>query len=135
MIERNVVYLDASAMVKLIALEPGSRELTRYLRSRPLCVTSRVADVEVRRAAARGGAVDPDRLARVLAAVAWVELDAQLAAAAGRLVPAGLRTLDAIHLASAQAFEEQLESLVTYDLRLAEAATAAGISVASPGGP
>jgi predicted nucleic acid-binding protein len=132
--ERSVVYLDASAIVKLLADEPGSAELAAYLQARPLRVASRIAEVEVRRAVARlGGMVDHDRLAGVLGALTIVELAASVALAAGRLSPALLRTLDAIHLATALELLPDLEAFVTYDQRLAEAATAAGIAVASPG--
>jgi predicted nucleic acid-binding protein len=132
--ERSAVYLDASAIVKLLADEPGSAELVAYLETRPLRVVSRIAEVEVRRAVARlDGPFDQDRLAGVFAALTIVELDASLAPAAGRLSPSLLRTLDAIHLATALELLSDLEAFVTYDQRLAEAATAAGMTVALPG--
>ncbi len=56
MTERSAIYLDASAIVKLIVDEPGSADLAEYLATRPLRVTSRIADVEVRRAVGRLGA-------------------------------------------------------------------------------
>jgi len=90
--------------------------------------------VELRRAAARlGETIDHRRLARVLAGLTMVELDASLAIAAGLLSPPTFRTLDAIHLATALVLISDLEAMVTYDRRLAEAATLAGIAVASPG--
>lgn len=134
MIERSAVYLDASAVVKLIVDEPCSAELAEYLRRRQLSIASRIADVEVRRAIARCGAfIDPERVERVLAALMMVELDASLALAAGRLSPPTLRALDAIHLAAALELLPDLEAFVTYDHRLAEAATRAGLVVVSPG--
>jgi predicted nucleic acid-binding protein len=77
--------------------------------------------------------VDQDRVARVLAAITMIELGDSLAVAAGRLNPPALRTLDAIHLASAQELGVDLESFVTYDGRLASAASGAGFSVIVPG--
>ena len=134
MIERSAVYLDTSAIVKLLVDELGSAELAGYLDARPLRIASRIAEVEVRRAVARlGEAVDPGRVDRVLAALTMVELEASLAFAAGRLVPPALRTLDAIHLATALELIPDLEAFVTYDRRLAEAARLAGMAVVSPG--
>jgi uncharacterized protein len=133
-IERRVVYLDSSAIVKLIVSERGSKELRAYLRPRPSRIASRIVDVEVRRAASRVAGLDvEERLHEVLARLARVELDEELAAVAGRLTPTGLRTLDAIHLASAMAIGGQLEAIVTYDQRLADAAAWLGIAVVSPG--
>jgi uncharacterized protein len=135
--ERTAVYLDASAIVKLLVDEPGSAELAAYLDVRPLFITSRIAEVEVRRAVARLGEAisEPDRVDRVMAALALVELDASLAFAAWRRSPPALRTLDAVHLATALELEPDLEAFVTYDRLLAEAASAAGIAVVSPGSP
>ena len=133
---RRAVYLDASALVKLIVEESGSAELVDLLSTRPLRITSRVSEVEVGRAVARLGAivdVDQDRPGLVLATLVMVELDASVAVAAGRLLPPTLRSLDAIHLASAILLSSDLEAFVTYDRRLADAAAAAGLSVAFPG--
>lgn len=136
MIERSAVYLDASAIVKLLVDEPGSADLAAYLSTRPLCVTSRIAEVEVRRAVARlGGVIDRERLDRVLAVLTMVELDASPALAAGRLMPPALRTVDAIHLVTALELHRDIEAFVTYDQHLADAATAAGITAVSPGSP
>jgi predicted nucleic acid-binding protein len=134
--EGRPVYLDASAIVKLLVEEAGSADLARYLAGRGTCITSRISGVEVRRAVARsGGTVDAGRVDALFAALASRELDASLAAAAGRLAPPGLRTLDAIHLATALELGFELEAFVTYDQRLAEAAAAAGLPTVSPGAP
>ena len=134
MTDQSAVYLDSSALVRWVVREPGWSELADYLRDRPIRVASRIADVEVRRAVARVPGLDAERrLTRVLARVTKVELDAELATVAGRLAPAGLRTLDAIHLVSAMAIGGQLEALVTYDRRLADAAATLGISTIAPG--
>jgi len=130
----DAIYLDSSAIVKLIVSEPASGELIAYLRTRPLRFASRLADVEVRRAAARFAGLDVEvRLRRVLARISSVELDEALAVSAAGIAPVGLRTLDAIHLASAMIVGPQLEALVTYDQRLADAAGSLGIHVVSPG--
>jgi predicted nucleic acid-binding protein len=132
--ERSAVYLDASAVVKLVVEEAGSAQLSAYLLARPQRATSRITQVEVHRAAARAGVPSaPDRLTKVLDALTLIELDASLAASAASLRPASLRTLDAIHLATALALLPDLESFVTYDQRLVQAAASAGMSVVSPG--
>lgn len=136
MSEGHPVYLDASAIVKLLVNEADSADLARYLAGSGPRLTSRISEVEVRRAVARSGApVEAGRVDSLFAALAIRELDGPLAAAAGRLAPPGLRTLDAIHLATALELVPELGAFVTYDQHLAEAAAAAGLPTVSPGIP
>lgn len=128
------LYLDASALVKLVAWEAETDALVAFLRANPGHVTSVVGLVEVRRAAARRPGVDGQQVERVLGRVATIGLDPALVAAAGAIGSAGFRTLDAIHLASAALLDDDLDALVTYDHRLADAAEAIGLPSASPGG-
>lgn len=65
--------------------------------------------------------------------LAGIGFDAQIRAAAAALEPGTLRTLDAIHLATALALGEELDAVVTYDRRMTEAAKATGLAVAAPG--
>jgi uncharacterized protein len=132
--EARPVYLDASAIVKLLVDEAGSAALALYLSDRRSCVTSRISEVEVRRAVARSGApVEAKRVDAVFEAISIRELDASLAASAGRLAPSAMRTLDAIHLAAALEIVLELEAFVTYDQRLADAAAAFAIRTIAPG--
>ena len=126
-------YIDASALVKLLHQESGSEELRQYLSPDRELISSRVATVEVRRAIARSTVPADVALAELGGPVGLMELDAEIAHAAARASPANLRSLDAIHLASALALREDIGSVVTYDTRLAEAARAAGLEVVSPG--
>lgn len=130
-----LVYLDSSAIVKLVRLEPQSRALFVYLRAWSERVTSVVSAVEVPRAVRRasGQARAFRRADRVLARIGLVELDSSIRARAATLDPAGLRTLDAIHIASALDLGEDVASFVTYDERQIVAARQAGIEVTSPG--
>jgi predicted nucleic acid-binding protein len=129
----SVWYLDASALVKLIVAEPESGALRRYLGERPRIISSRIAEVELRRAVARQDEIDAgDRVSSLIATVELLELDAEVARRAGELNPATLRTLDAIHLASALAIAPELDAVVAYDTRLAVAARAAGLAVVAP---
>ncbi|HEU5315669.1 MAG TPA: type II toxin-antitoxin system VapC family toxin [Chloroflexota bacterium] len=127
-------YLDSSALVKLAVREAETAALRRFLRSRPARVTSALATVEVlrtvRRYTTEGRA---ERAAeRVLAGTTRLALDEDILAAAARMTPAALRSLDAIHLAAALSLGRDLAGLVTYDERLAEAALEAGVPVHTP---
>ena len=128
----SVAYLDASAIVKLIVKEPESAALLAALKGMDHHVTSRIATVEVMRAAARRGRVNADRLRAVLDALDMIELTEEVANRAGSMAPTGLRSLDAIHLASAMGIRRELTSFVVYDERLADAARRLGLPVTAP---
>ena len=126
-------YFDTSALVKLVAAEAESPALLDWMRAgigEP--VSSDLARAELYRAVRR---VAPPLLVRareVLDGLTLLELTSSIFDAAGRLEPAGLRTLDAIHLASALDLGDDLESVVTYDDRLADAAARNGVAVTTP---
>jgi predicted nucleic acid-binding protein len=127
-------YLDSSALIKLVVHEAESDALRRFLRAWPSRVSSALAAVEVPRAVRR---LSTDARAqglaqRVLAATTLLGVDETILAAAAALEPVTLRSLDAIHLASALALGSELGGLVTYDERLAGAARAAGVAVHAP---
>jgi hypothetical protein len=126
------VYLDASALVKLVAPEAESDAMASFVAAHRSHATSTVGLVEVRRAAVRRPGVTDARVEDVLTRVVGIAFDPDVATAA-TIGPPALRTLDAIHLASAAALGADLEAFVTYDRRLAEAARALGMPVASPG--
>ena len=107
--------------------------LLAYLAARPSQATSVVGLLEVRRAADRRPGVSPERVDAVLSRVTAIALDPGVVKLAGGIGPPSLRTLDAIHLASAVVLAEELDAIVTYDVRLAEAAAARGLPTASPG--
>ena len=128
-----MVYLDSSALVKLVVTEPESTALLQYLRDHPERVSSALARVEVCRALRRTGAPEAalQRADQVLARIALVAMDEPLLRAAATLPPRGLRSLDALHLATALSLDD-LVAVVTYDQRLDAAAARAGLAVASP---
>jgi predicted nucleic acid-binding protein len=130
----TVIYLDSSALVKLVVTEPESSALVEFLRSPSDRVSSAVALAEVPRALRRSGfgASEGRRSREVMARIALVDVDRRILAAAAALDPPGLRTLDAIHLATALALREDLAALVTYDRRLAAAAERAHLEVSAP---
>lgn len=125
-------YLDSSALVKLVVPEPETDPLLAFLRMQPRQVTSRLATIEVPRALARRGPTGQPKAVDLLASMDLVELDHELALAAAVVEPVGLRTLDAIHLATAMALRDDLSAVVSYDRRLVDAARAAGLLVLSP---
>jgi len=130
----GLLYADSSALVKLVMAEAESGALLRLIEGREDLVTSAVAATEVVRAARRAS-TSPDVTARARAVVRAVHLlavDLKVLERAADLEPTELRSLDAIHLASALSIEDELEALVVYDRRLAAAAAAAGLSVLSP---
>ena len=133
MVEQGLAcYLDSSALVKLVITESETPALAAFLRDYPRRITSVVAAVEVPRAVARLGLGTPEELAALERDLYFVDLDQSLVAAAATVAPMGLRTLDAIHLATALLLRPDLGALVTYDRRLADAAQAAGLEVVSP---
>ena len=130
----TVVYLDASAIVKTLTEEVESGALRTYLEPRSRRVTSRIAAVEVPRALARKR-VPPDEadaISAELAALVLLDVTASVAASAAKLEPPSLRSLDAIHLATAMTIGDELEALVTYDGRMANAAALLGLRVVAP---
>ena len=127
----DILYLDASALVKLVQLEPETAALAKEVSRWDIHVTSVVGAVEVRRAARRSGA-NPARVDAVLARTALLQLDEGVRELAATIEPAVLRTLDAIHLASAIALEDDVGAIACYDDRLARAAKNEGLRVVSP---
>jgi predicted nucleic acid-binding protein len=127
----GVAYADASALVKLILLEAESGAVHRWFTEAPRIATSRVGVVETIRASSRRNH-DPAQRDRVLEEVEIIDLNTAIAAAAAALHPPLLRTLDAIHLATAMALMPELDAFVTYDDRMAEAARALGLPVVQP---
>lgn len=129
-----MIYLDSSAIIKLVVAEPESNALRAYLAEHEGHVSSGLARVEVSRALRRTN--DTPAVLRyadqVLERIVLVAVDGPVIAGAASLDPPLLRSLDAIHLATALSLEE-LDALVTYDRRLSAAAQEAGLVVTSPG--
>jgi predicted nucleic acid-binding protein len=133
-----MIYLDTAALVKLLRREPESDALVDWLNDRPdmLLVTSTLSEVELPRALRR---IDPTLLAgapALLERLARHEIDDVVRATAAAYATVELRSLDAIHLATAQVvIGSRLTAFVTYDRRLLAAATELLLAVASPGAP
>lgn len=128
----DVIYLDTSALVKLVMREAESDSLREHLGTRPRQASSALARVELLRAARRIGASTIAQATRVLADLTLLAIDEAILDEAAKAEPRSLRSLDAIHLTSAQTVGSALAELITYDRRLAEAAESVGIPVSAP---
>lgn len=137
----RIVYLDASAAVKLVREEPESAALRDYLGGRSRLLSSALLETEVRRAVRRFHAGLPrgegsrllERVAQVLTEFTLFEVRRELLLGAGSMEPAALRSLDAIHLATALSFPSTLDAFLSYDARQLEAAARCGLAGRSPG--
>lgn len=120
--------------MKLVVREPESEALRTAVRGWTRWVTSAIAGVEVRRATRRAGGEPSirERARRVLGACALLAIDGHIIERAAELAPPRLRSLDAIHLASALSLGEDLGAFAAYDRMLVEAAQTAGIPVIGP---
>lgn len=126
----STIYVDSSALVKLLTVEPQSQRLTKRLAGHDL-VSSEVGWVECIRAAVRKGG-DADEAEQTLHRVFKLSIDALISRVASRLEPPHLRSLDAFHLATALRMRDDIEAFVCYDQRLAEAAALHGLNVEAP---
>lgn len=128
------LYLDSSALVKLVQKEAESQALRRYLRrhSDDERVSSGLARVEVVRAVSAGGVRAVAQARRQLGRLYEIPLDRGLLDEASTLGPGSLRSLDAIHLAAARRLGDQLRAVITYDARTQSAAASLGIPTAAP---
>ena len=129
-----MIYLDSSALLKLVHIEQETPALRAWLDTRPDAplVSSELARVEVIRATRRINEAALPTAVAVLAALDLVPMTTELLNAAGEIGEPGLRSLDAIHLASASSIGAALTSFVVYDHRLADAAATAGLDTMMP---
>lgn len=125
-------YLDSSAIVKLVIREPESTALRRYLRRRRPLVSSGLARTEVLRALLPSGGEAVARGRSVLQRLDLIRVSDRVLNTAAVLHPHALRSLDAIHLATAQQLGQELTALVTYDDRMSAAAKELGCRVVQP---
>ncbi len=129
-----MIYLDSSALLKLLFEESESQALAQWLSERAATpkVSSELAKVEVVRAARR---LDPDVVPAARALVSQLDLLRLSGGLIDEAADAGgplLGTLDAVHLASALSIRADLTAFVAYDNRLIAAAEAAGIKTVQP---
>jgi len=133
-----VIYLDSSAVVKLVRMEAATTDLVAWLGDRPdtALASSALVEVEVPRAIRRHAPGALGGVPAVLARLYRVEIDAATRATAAAYEDGALRSLDAIHLATAELLareEEGLAAFVAYDRRLLAAAGSIGLPALGPG--
>jgi uncharacterized protein len=126
------IYLDSSALVKLAVREVHSDALRKHLRRRRPLMSSALARTEVLRALLPAGEAALVAGRQVLSRVDLVRVNDPVLSQAGTLSPIELRSLDAIHLATAGRIGSDLAEIVTYDQRMAAAARSMGYKVSSP---
>lgn len=128
-----MIYLDASALVSLVTGRPYSTELREFLAQSPEMPmgTSTIGFIETVRTIDQVGSY-PTAMQDLVAAFTEILVTDEIRDWAARL-PGGVRTLDAIHIASAQAIGDELAFLVSYDKRMLDIAHSVGIPIAAPG--
>ncbi|SEG86015.1 hypothetical protein SAMN04489712_118131 [Thermomonospora echinospora] len=129
-----MLYLDTSALVKLVRIEQESAALEQWLQERTAApwVASALVEVELPRAVRIADPASLINVPGVLATVDLLEIDATVRTNAAAITPPTVRSLDSIHLATALELAADLEALVTYDKRLGEAARSAGLDWVAP---
>lgn len=128
-----MIYLDASALVTVVAERAHARALRRFFddHAEERTCTNTIGFIETVRTCDRAGDF-PNLMAKLLRDHNELKFSDALRDAAAR-AHGMLRSLDAIHVASAEQIGAELTALVTYDHRMAEAARKAGLPVAMPG--
>jgi predicted nucleic acid-binding protein len=136
----GILYVDTSALLKLLVREAESAAIERELVQWPSLATSIVTEVELFRAVARAREDRPDAvidgslvLQSVIASAAIVPLSNDLVLAARNVSPVHVGALDAIHIASALSLGKDLAGVATYDNRMRDALDRAKIAVVAPG--
>jgi predicted nucleic acid-binding protein len=129
-----VIYLDSSALVKLVFEEAESDALVQWLdeRSELPKISSELSTIELVRTCRRRDKDAVREARQVLSGLDLVPLAGDVVEQAAVVGPPGLRSLDAVHLASALLVKEDVTSFVAYDTRLRAAAADAGLAVTAP---
>lgn len=130
--EEGAIYVETSALGRVLLGEPDSPAILKALGRFPARVASRLLRVELRRLALRRGLLE--QAGEVLGGIALVPLDDAVLRRTETIVPTGVATLDALHLATAVGLVEAglLRSMMTYDVRLARGCEHHGIEVIAP---
>lgn len=127
------VYLDTSALGRVVLDEPDSDAIREDLAGFDAIVSSRLLGLELHRLGLRTG-IDREEIETWLSGVALVPMKDAILLAAEVVSPASVATLEAIHLATALqlAAEGHVASIMTFDRQLAEGAREHGLSVIAP---
>lgn len=130
----GVAYLDSSALTKLLIPEVESSALEAEILDKDGLVSSRLSTAECGRALRRAGRqAEGDVVDGVFGAFFLIDVSTDVLAGAARLEPPRLRALDAVHVSTALSLADPSLTFITYDLRMADAARAHGLTVVQPG--
>lgn len=129
-----MIYLDTSALVKLVFEEDESAALAEWITQRAELpkISSELSTIELLRTCRRIDEGAIGSATSLLAGLDLLAIDRSIVEQASTVTPNELRSLDAIHLASALSVNAHLTAFVAYDSRLCSAALHAGIRVESP---
>ena len=126
-------YIDTSALVKLVSVERETAAMHEWVAANsPELVSSQLIQTELLRAVGRSQAAAESSIVDGLDAIDLLPATAAIFESAGRLSPSDLRSLDAIHLATALDLADDCDGIITYDVRLAEASQTHGLAVLAP---
>ncbi len=125
-------YVDSSALVKLVVAEAESDQLRAALELHPEQIASALVEVEVVRAVRRAAPDLTHQARRVVEQLTVIEVNETIRSRAALMDPTTLRSLDALHLATALEIGADLDAIVTYDTRMAAAAAALDMTVLAP---
>ncbi|CAN5116912.1 type II toxin-antitoxin system VapC family toxin [soil metagenome] len=128
-----MIYLDSSALVKLVGFESESSALERHLSGSGRWASCALAHVEVIRAARKRDAESVARARLLLERIDLIAVDEPVLTTAADLADERLGSLDAVHVAAALSLDDDLAELITYDRRMVSAAEGLGLPVISPG--
>ena len=130
----SLYYADTSAVIKLLAEESHSRAFAAFYDGHTDAewVSSALLRIDLTRAVTRAMPVLLPDARDLLSAFSYIAIDNDVVEGAMNEPDRGLRSLDAIHLATARILSEDLSAIVSYDERLLKAAADAGLSTESP---
>lgn len=128
------LYVDTSAVAKLFLREAEGPVLDEYLRANEFTlVSSELTEVELVHAVYKADAGMVSLARELLRSLVLLPITSSVREAAGELLPARVRSLDAIHLSTALEIKTDLAGLLTYDNRMAAAAKESGLTTVRPG--
>ncbi|HEX4362531.1 MAG TPA: type II toxin-antitoxin system VapC family toxin [Pseudonocardia sp.] len=127
-----MIYVDTSALMKLVWPEQGTEATYAFVGDREDLISSALLTVEARQAAFRAEPAALTRVDLLLARFEYIQLSDAVIETASRLPDPMLRSLDAIHLATALLIRDDIDVLLSYDERLLTAASAHGLPTAAP---
>lgn len=134
MVGTDLIYADTSALVKLVQDEKESTGLREWLAGhKPVVVTSDLTTTELLRVCRTAAPDALPQVMKMLTGLLRIPLSPSLCRSAGVSVPLPLKSLDALHIATAMLLGEEIQGVLTYDRQMIKGAHAVGLTTFSPG--